>query len=118
MLPKVVALAISLPLVALWTSALMLLGGMAAAGSQLKLDPMQFLHLLPSVVEPVNLWLGWIKSILFGGLIALLACHFGLRVKPNTESLGQSVTQSVVTAITLVIVVDAIFAVLFSTVGV
>lgn len=117
-LPKVVALAVSLPLVALWTSALMLVGGMAAAGAQLKLDPAQFLHTLPSVVEPVNLWLGWIKSVLFGSLIALLACHFGLRVKPNTESLGQSVTQSVVTAITLVIVVDAIFAVLFSDVGV
>jgi len=117
-LPKVLALAISLPLVALWTSALMLLGGIAAASAQLKLDPVQFLHLLPSVVEPVNLWLGWIKSVLFGGLIALLACHFGLRVKPNTESLGQSVTQSVVTAITLVIVVDAIFAVLFSNVGI
>lgn len=56
--------------------------------------------------------------MLFGGLIALLACHFGLRVKPNTESLGLGVTQSVVTAITLVIVVDAIFAVLFSNVGI
>ena len=117
-LPKVIALAISLPLVALWTSALMLLGGMAAAGAELKLSPAQFLHTLPSVVEPVNLWLGWAKSILFGGLIALLACHFGLRVKPNTESLGQAVTQSVVTAITLVIVVDAIFAVLFSNIGI
>jgi len=117
-LPKVVGLAISLPLVALWTSALMLLGGMTAAGAQLKLDPTQFLHLLPSVVEPVNLWLGWTKSVLFGGLIALLACHFGLRVTPNTESLGQSVTQSVVSAITLVIVVDAVFAVLFSNVGI
>ena len=116
--PKVIALAISLPLVAVWTSGLMLLGGMAAARAQLGLDPAQFLHTLPSVVEPVNLWLGWAKSILFGGLIALLACHFGLRVKPNTESLGQSVTQSVVTAITLVIVVDAIFAVLFSNLGV
>lgn len=116
--PKVLALAVSLPLVALWTSALMLLGGMVAAGAQLKLDPSQFVHLLPSVVEPANLWLGWAKSVLFGGLIALLACHFGLRVKPNTESLGQAVTQSVVTAITLVIVVDAIFAVLFSDVGV
>lgn len=115
--PKVVALAVSLPLVALWTSTLMLLGGMAAANAQLKLDPVQFLHTLPNVVEPVNLWLGWIKSMLFGGLIALLASHFGLRVKPNTESLGQAVTQSVVTAITLVIVVDAIFAVLFSDVG-
>ncbi|MFG6415432.1 ABC transporter permease [Roseateles sp. DC23W] len=116
-LPKVLALAVSLPLVALWTSALMLLGGMAAASAQLKLDPTQFLQALPGVVEPVNLWLGWIKSMLFGGLIALLASHFGLRVRPNTESLGQAVTQSVVTAITLVIVVDAIFAVLFSDVG-
>lgn len=117
-LPKVVALAISLPLVALWTSGLMLLGGMAAARAQLGLDPLQFLHILPTVIEPANLWLGWSKSVIFGGLIALLACHFGLRVKPNTESLGQSVTQSVVTAITLVIVVDAVFAVLFSDVGI
>lgn len=117
-LPKVAALAVSLPLVALWTSGLMLLGGMTAARAQLGLDPLQFLRALPGVVEPANLWLGWIKSVIFGGLIALLACHFGLRVKPNTESLGQAVTQSVVTAITLVIVVDAIFAVLFSNVGI
>lgn len=116
--PKVIALAISLPLVALWTSALMLMGGMAAAGAQLKIDSATFLHTLPTVVEPVNLWLGWSKSAIFGALIALLACHFGLRVKPNTESLGQGVTASVVTAITLVIVVDAIFAVLFSNVGI
>jgi phospholipid/cholesterol/gamma-HCH transport system permease protein len=117
-LPKVLALAISLPLVALWTSGLMLLGGMAAAGAQLGLDPVTFVRALPGVVEPANLWLGWSKSIIFGALIALLASHFGLRVKPNTESLGQAVTQSVVTAITLVIVVDAIFAVLFSNVGI
>lgn len=116
--PKVLALAVSLPLVALWTSALMLLGGMVAARAQLGLDPAQFLHTLPGVVEPANLWLGWSKSTIFGALIALLASHFGLRVKPNTESLGQSVTQSVVTAITLVIVVDAVFAVLFSNVGI
>lgn len=116
--PKVLALALSLPLVALWTAALMMLGGMAAARVQLGLDPLQFLDMLPRVVQPANLWLGWSKSVLFGGLIALLACHFGLRVKPNTESLGQGVTQSVVTAITLVIVVDAIFAVLFSNVGI
>lgn len=117
-LPKVVALAISLPLVALWTSGLMLLGGMTAAGAQLGLDPATFVRTLPSVVEPANLWLGWSKSVIFGALIALLASHFGLRVKPNTESLGEAVTQSVVTAITLVIVVDAIFAVLFSNVGI
>jgi len=93
-------------------------GGMTAAGAQLGLEPDIFLRTLPHVVEPANLWLGWAKSVLFGGLIALLACHFGLRVRPNTESLGLGVTQSVVTGITLVIVVDAIFAVLFSDVGI
>jgi len=117
-LPKVLALALALPLVALWTSAVMLAGAMAAAKVQLGVDPMQFLRTLPSVVEPANLWLGWSKSVLFGALIALLASHFGLRVRPNTESLGEGVTQSVVTAITVVIVVDAIFAVLFSGVGI
>jgi phospholipid/cholesterol/gamma-HCH transport system permease protein len=58
------------------------------------------------------------KSVVFGVLIALMGCHFGLRVKPNTQSLGEGTTASVVTAITAVILVDALFAVLFSDVGI
>jgi phospholipid/cholesterol/gamma-HCH transport system permease protein len=53
----------------------------------------------------------------FGVLISLVACHYGLRIKPNTESLGQGTTSSVVISITSVIVADAIFAVIFSNVG-
>ncbi|RYF57833.1 MAG: ABC transporter permease, partial [Comamonadaceae bacterium] len=49
--------------------------------------------------------------------IALIACHHGMRVQPNTESLGRGTTSSVVTSITVVIIVDAIFAVLFRSVG-
>jgi phospholipid/cholesterol/gamma-HCH transport system permease protein len=49
--------------------------------------------------------------------IALIGCHFGLRVKPNTESLGAGTTASVVTAITTVLLVDAIFAIVFKKVG-
>jgi phospholipid/cholesterol/gamma-HCH transport system permease protein len=116
-LPKVIALALAMPLVVLWTSGVMLAGGMLAARAQLGLDPLQFLHGLPGAVAAANLWLGWSKALIFGALIALLACHFGLRIKPNTESLGEGVTQSVVTSITVVIIVDAVFAVLFSDVG-
>jgi phospholipid/cholesterol/gamma-HCH transport system permease protein len=61
--------------------------------------------------------LATVKSVVFGILIALIGSHFGLRVKPNTQSLGQGTTASVVTAITVVILVDALFAVLFSHVG-
>ncbi|HTD89478.1 MAG TPA: ABC transporter permease, partial [Burkholderiales bacterium] len=77
-----------------------------------------FISELPNAVPVANLWLGLAKGVVFGMLIALLACHFGLRVEPNTESLGEGTTNSVVAAITIVIIVDAIFAVLFSSVGV
>ena len=68
-------------------------------------------------VPIANLWLGLGKGVFFGMLIALIACHFGLRIKPDTESLGLGTTSSVVTAITVVIVVDAVFAVMFSNIG-
>ena len=50
-------------------------------------------------------------------VIALIGCHWGLWVKPNTESLGNGTTASVVTAITAVIVIDAVFAIIFRNVG-
>ena len=51
-------------------------------------------------------------------LIALVGCHYGLRVEPNTQSLGRGTTASVVAAITVVILVDAVFAIVFRSVGV
>jgi phospholipid/cholesterol/gamma-HCH transport system permease protein len=116
-LPKVTALAITLPLLILWTDAIALIGGMVAAEWQLGITYRQFLRNLPDAVPVSNLWLGLGKGAVFGVLIALIACHFGLRIKPDTESLGTGTTDSVVAAITVVIVVDAIAAVIFSEVG-
>ncbi len=116
-LPKILGLGIAMPLLVMWTSTLALLGGMVAAELQLGLNYRFFLTELPDVVPIANLWLGLGKGIVCGMIIALIACHFGLRIKPNTESLGEGTTSSVVTAITTVIIIDAIFAVLFSDVG-
>lgn len=116
-LPKMLALAIAMPLIILWTNAVALIGGMVAAQAELGLGYMFFLSSLPDAVPLANLWLGLGKGVVFGLLIALVACHFGLRIEPNTESLGQGTTDSVVTAITVVIIVDAVFAVMFSDVG-
>jgi phospholipid/cholesterol/gamma-HCH transport system permease protein len=116
-LPKIIALAVTMPLLILWTNSIALIGGMLAANWQLGIGYRQFLNNLPDVVPIANLWLGIGKGVVFGVLIALVACHFGLRIKPNTESLGAGTTESVVTAITIVIVVDAIFAMFFSEVG-
>jgi phospholipid/cholesterol/gamma-HCH transport system permease protein len=116
-LPKVAALAITLPLLILWTDVIALTGGMMSAHLQLGIGYRQFLEGLPAAVPIANLWLGIGKGAAFGILIALTASHYGLRIKPNTESLGVNTTASVVAAITVVIIVDAIFAVVFSNVG-
>jgi phospholipid/cholesterol/gamma-HCH transport system permease protein len=116
-LPKVVALALALPLVTLWTCALMLAGGLLAAKAQLGMDPWQFLRALPAAVPVSNLALGLSKAAGFGALVALVACHFGLRVRPDTESLAAGTTASVVSAITAVIMLDAVVAVMFSDLG-
>ncbi|MNS76345.1 putative phospholipid ABC transporter permease protein MlaE [compost metagenome] len=117
-LPRVVALAVTMPLLVLWTSAMALLGGMLAAQAQLGVSAQWFLQSLPDAISLTNYWIGMMKGVTFGILIALIACHFGLRIQPNTESLGRGTTTSVVTSITGVILLDAVYAVIFSTVGI
>lgn len=116
-MPKVVALAIAMPLLVVWTDAMALLGGAASAKLELGLSFRYFLQKLPDAVPLVNYTIGLLKGMTFGVLIALVSCHFGLRIKPNTESLGRGTTTSVVTSITVVILADAVFAIVFSGVG-
>lgn len=116
-MPKVVALAISMPLLVVWTDAMALLGGMVSAKIEMGMSFRYFLQKLPDAVPFVNYTIGLLKGATFGVLIALIACHYGLRIKPNTESLGRGTTTSVVTAITVVILADAVYAIIFSGTG-
>ncbi|KAI5913523.1 ABC transporter permease [Thauera sp. 2A1] len=117
-LPKVLALTLAMPLLVLWTSAVALLGGWVSARLELDLSLGFFVQTLPAVVPISNLYIGLAKGAVFGFLIALIACHFGLRVRPNTESLSVNTTASVVTAITMVILADAVFAIATRSIGV
>jgi phospholipid/cholesterol/gamma-HCH transport system permease protein len=85
-----------MPLLVLWTSAIALVGGMVSAQFQLDISYGFFFQTLPRVVPVANLWIGLAKGAVFGMLVALVACHFGLRVRPNTESLSSNTTASVV----------------------
>ena len=117
-LPKIFGLTAVMPLLVLWTSAVALLGGMLAALLQLDLSLVYFLENLPRAVPVSNLFIGLGKGLVFGFVIAVVACHFGLHVRPNTESLSANTTSAVVTAITTVILVDAVFAIFTRNVGV
>ncbi|MDE2417153.1 MAG: ABC transporter permease [Burkholderiales bacterium] len=117
-MPRAIAMALAMPLITVWTTVAALLGGMLAADIAMGLSPAYFVTALPKAVQLSNLWLAVGKSTVFGLLIALIGCHYGLRVQPNTESLGEGTTASVVTSITVVILVDALFAVVFKNVGI
>ena len=116
-MPKVLALALSMPLLVIWTDTMALIGGMLSAKVELGLSARYFIQKLPDAVPLANYMIGLGKGAVFGILIALVSCHFGLRIKPNTESLGHGTTTSVVTAITVVILADAVFAIVFNGVG-
>jgi len=115
--PKVAALSLAMPLLVVWCAAAGIFGGMVSANVEMGLSYGFFLESLPKVVPVANVWIGMGKGFFFGLLIALVACHFGLKVRPNTESLSAKTTTAVVTAITVVIIVDAVFAVLTRHIG-
>jgi len=116
-LPKIVALVLAMPFVVLWTDIMALLGGIVASKFSLGVGLAEFIRRLPDEVPIANLWLGLAKGSVFGFFIALIASHFGLKIAPNTESLGKGTTDAVVAAITMVIITDAVFAVVFFDVG-
>ena len=117
-LPRALALALAMPLISVWTTLAALAGGMLAAEISMDISPSYFVQALPAAVKIGNLGLAMAKSVVFGAFIALIGCHWGLRVKPNTQSLGEGTTASVVSSITMVIIVDALFAVAFKNIGI
>ncbi len=116
-LPRVLALAVVMPLLVLWTDAAALAGGMLAAYVQLGIPIGSFIDALPDAISLANYGIGLTKGVAFGVTIALIGCHFGLLIEPNTDSLGRGTTTAVVTAITAVILVNAVFAISLSGVG-
>lgn len=116
-LPRVIGLVIAVPLLVVWTDAVALLGGMLAARVNLGIGLVRLYQSLPDVVPLVNLWFGIVKGGLFGAVIGVIACDYGLRTRPDSAGLGQATTHSVVTTITVVILVDAVAAVVFQSVG-
>jgi phospholipid/cholesterol/gamma-HCH transport system permease protein len=117
-LPRVLALMITLPLLTFYADVMGLIGGAVMVYFDLGFTTPIYLRQLESAITPNTLWVGMIKAPFFAFLIALVGCFEGLRVKSNAESVGQQTTRAVVESIFLVIVFDAFFSVMFSILGI
>jgi phospholipid/cholesterol/gamma-HCH transport system permease protein len=116
--PRVLALLISLPLLGVVADFAGLLGGLVMSWLELGVSPEMFVVRLSDNVSVWHFLVGIIKAPFFAVVIALIGCHHGLKVGGNAESLGKLTSASVVLAIFLVILLDAIFAIFFATVNI
>lgn len=117
-LPRILALTLSMPLLAFWGDMAGLLGGAVACTVYLDFTFVQFFARLRDTVGIWHFYTGIIKAPVFGMIIATIGCFEGLQVSGSAESVGQLTTRSVVEAIFCVIVLDAIFSVIFLLAGV
>ena len=113
-LPKVIALVIALPLLTVYSDMMGVLGGMLMAKSQLGVGYADFLDRFDDAVKLSALLVGIGKAPVFAAIIAMVGCFQGFQVKNGSDSVGRQTTVSVVQAIFLIIVADALFSVIFS----
>ena len=117
-MPRIMALVLVLPLLTFYADIMGLVGGAVMATSVLDISPRQFIVQLGDAITPWAFWVGMIKAPIFAFIIAMVGCFEGLKVTSSAESVGMRTTKSVVEAIFLVIVLDAVFSIFFTVVGV
>lgn len=116
-LPNVVGMAISIPLLVIWTDFMGMLGGIITSDLSLGVGYRLFLQRLPEAVPWVNFWIGLGKGVLFGMIIATVSSYFGLKVRANTESLRKETTNSVVTCLAVILILDATLGAMMTNIG-
>jgi len=113
-LPKLLALAVALPLLTVFADITGVFGGMVMAASQLGIGFPEFLDRFGREMQGSTLLVGIGKSLVFAVIIVLIGCFQGFRTRGSADSVGRQTTLSVVQAIFMVIVADALFSVVFN----
>jgi phospholipid/cholesterol/gamma-HCH transport system permease protein len=117
-LPRIIALVCMMPLLYLYGCAIGILGGYVVSIATLDLTSTSFLEELRHAIAGKQFAIGLAKSVAFGALIALAACHIGLSAGRSAADVGHAATTAVVVGIVGIIILDAIFAVCTNALGI
>ncbi len=112
--PRVLALIAVMPLLTFYADIMGLLGGAVMATIVLDISFVRFARQLSEAVTMWSFWIGILTAPVFGFIISLVGCYEGLKVSRSAESVGRQTTRAVVEAVFLVIVLDAMFSIMFS----
>ncbi len=117
-LPRVIALMITLPILTFIADMVGLAGGGIISMTLLDIPLDQYIDRVQTVAKPTMFFVGMIKAPVFAFIIAMIGTYQGMNISGSAESVGKLTTVSVVQAIFLVIMADAVFSILFSKMGI
>ncbi len=115
--PRLLALALMMPLLALYANGLGILGGMVVSLGLLDIPPTAYWVETMTAIDLSDVATGLIKASTFGVLVGLAGCHRGLQAERSSAGVGKAATSAVVMALVLIILFDAIFSVMFNVLG-
>jgi phospholipid/cholesterol/gamma-HCH transport system permease protein len=117
-IPRVMALVLTLPILGFIAAAVGIIGGAAMSWIQLGVSPGMFRTRFLDSIDVSNYLIGMVKAPFFAVIIGIIGCFQGMQVEGNAESLGRLTSRSVVQAIFMVIVIDAVFSIFFAVIGI
>lgn len=117
-LPKAIGMMISITLLTIWANFFGMLGGMIMSYATLGITVATFIHRFKRYVSLTSLYIGLAKAPIFALIIVIVGCFQGFKVTGGARGVGQQTTFSVVQAIFFIIVVDALFSVLYGWMGI
>lgn len=112
--PKVIGLMLMFPLLIFWADVFSVLGAMIMAKYKLHVGYYDYLTRLQNDVGLKQLMLGMYKAPTFAILVSLVGCFQGFQVEANADSVGSQTTRSVVQALFLIIITDAVYSIIYS----
>jgi len=115
--PRVIALVLVLPLLAILADVAGIAGGLLVALLHLDVTLEAYLLQTRNAVHAWDVFSGILKTLFFGTSIALIACQRGLATSGGAEGVGRATTSAVVTSLFAIVVLDAIFTLVFNAFG-
>ena len=117
-LPRMLALMLMMPLLAVYADLMGILGGAVVAVAVLDLTLLEYFIQLTKAVSLADFCVGIFMAVVFGNIIAVIGCLNGIKCGRNSQAVGMATTSAVVSAIVMIVIASAVLTVIFDVLGV
>lgn len=117
-LPRMLALMLMMPLLAVYADLMGILGGAVVAVAVLDLTWLEYFIQLTKAVSLADFFVGICMAVVFGNIVAVIGCLNGIRCGRNSQAVGMATTSAVVSAIVMIVIASAVLTVIFDVLGI